>query len=311
MQRSGAKNLIVTDIIEENEMFKDESEFKKIIARLNIDTEPNPAHRETLRRQMLSVFNETAQQSQKRTTPLGVLRRTIMKSPITKLAAAAVIIAAIMLGMYALTGSVEVTSITMAQVRQAMQRIDWMQIINKGGNENEPRIQSPHIDWYSFDSKVQVSIAMRRIVYIDFKTRKQLWWNPAGKNIYEQTIEQTREFADGAAGPFEMIDKTFRIIQAEHNSEIVKELGTYEGQKVDVWTIIRDVKNLPGATRTLTVYIDVDRKLPVAATYDHTQEDGTVLRESNIEFKYPETGPADIYEAGAPRSAQVKPESNP
>ncbi len=81
-------------------MFKDESEFKKIIARLNIDTEPNPAHREKLRRRMLSVFNEIAQQSQKQTTPLGVLRRTIMKSPITKLAAAAVIIIAILIGIH-------------------------------------------------------------------------------------------------------------------------------------------------------------------------------------------------------------------
>ena len=81
-------------------MFKDESEFKKIIARLNIDVEPNPAHRENLRRRMLSVFNETAQQSQKRTTPLGVLRRTIMKSPVTKLAAAAVIIIAALIGIH-------------------------------------------------------------------------------------------------------------------------------------------------------------------------------------------------------------------
>ncbi len=80
-------------------MFKDESEFKRIVARLNIDAEPNPAHRETLRRQMLSVFNETAQQSQKRTTPHGVLRRTIMKSPITKLAAAAAIIIIILSGL--------------------------------------------------------------------------------------------------------------------------------------------------------------------------------------------------------------------
>ncbi len=81
-------------------MFKDESEFKRIVARLNIDAGPNPAHRETLRRRMLSVFNETAQQSQKRTTPLGVLRRTIMKSPVTKLAAAAVVIIAVLIGIH-------------------------------------------------------------------------------------------------------------------------------------------------------------------------------------------------------------------
>jgi outer membrane lipoprotein-sorting protein len=73
-------------------MFKDESECKKVIDRLNIDTEPNTAHHDDLRRQMLRVFNEAKQQSQRTTTPHGVLRRTIMKNPITKLAAAAVIV---------------------------------------------------------------------------------------------------------------------------------------------------------------------------------------------------------------------------
>ncbi len=238
----------------------------------------------------------------------GTIRRNIMKSKWTKLATAAVIIAAIMLGIHILTGSG--TSITLAQVRQAMQRIDWMQIINKGGSENKSQ-GGPQINWFSFTSKVHIGLCKGIVEYDDFKTGKRLWWNPAGKYIYESTIDQTKEFVNGAAGPFEMIDKTFRIIQAEHNSEIVKKPGTYQGQKVDVWTIIRDVKNLPGATRTLTVYIDIVRKLPVAGTYDHTQQDGTILRESDIEFKYPETGPADIYEAGAPRSAQIKPESNP
>jgi len=80
-------------------MFEDESEFKKMIDRLNINTEPNQKHRDDLRRQMLNVFNEAKQQSQKSTTPDGVLRRIIMKSPITKFATAAVIV----LGVFALT----------------------------------------------------------------------------------------------------------------------------------------------------------------------------------------------------------------
>ncbi|MBW7992503.1 MAG: hypothetical protein FVQ84_21150 [Planctomycetes bacterium] len=80
-------------------MFKDESEFKKVIDRLNIDTEQNQKHHDDLRRQMLRVFNEAKHQSQKPATPPGVLRRTIMKSPITKLAAAAAIIIAILAGL--------------------------------------------------------------------------------------------------------------------------------------------------------------------------------------------------------------------
>ena len=80
-------------------MFKDESEFKEIIARLNIDVEPNPAHRETLRRKMLSVFSETGEQCRPRATVFQTLGRTIMKSQITRIAAAAAVII-IVIGLY-------------------------------------------------------------------------------------------------------------------------------------------------------------------------------------------------------------------
>ena len=72
-------------------MFKDEKEFKNIVDKLNIDTKSNQAHREKLKKQMLSVFEET---SQKQTTGQRKpdIWRKIMKSPFIKLAAAAVII---------------------------------------------------------------------------------------------------------------------------------------------------------------------------------------------------------------------------
>ena len=94
-------------------MFKNQADFERIVSRLNIDTEPNPAHRENLRRQMLSVFNETAQ---KRTTLLGVFRRSIMKSPITKLAAAAVIIIGVLISIHYLGGSINMTCAAYAEV---------------------------------------------------------------------------------------------------------------------------------------------------------------------------------------------------
>lgn len=68
-------------------MFENENDFKKIVSQLNIDNKPNDAHRENLRRKMLSAFGEG---QQPKTT-----WQSIMKSPITKLAAAAVIIMAI------------------------------------------------------------------------------------------------------------------------------------------------------------------------------------------------------------------------
>jgi len=78
-------------------MFKNEADFERIVSRLNIDNKPNPAHRENLRWQMLSVFNKTGEQPTTQSRPLW---RTIMKSPITRLAAAAVVIIAVMVGIY-------------------------------------------------------------------------------------------------------------------------------------------------------------------------------------------------------------------
>ena len=71
-------------------MFKDENEFGKIIEKLNIDTKSNPVHRQKLKQQMLSVFEENSQKTAGNSIP--DIWRIIMKSPITKIAAAAVII---------------------------------------------------------------------------------------------------------------------------------------------------------------------------------------------------------------------------
>ena len=45
----------------------------------------------------------------------------------------------------------------------------------------------------------------------------------------------------------------------------------------------------------------------MAFTDDLKGSDGNVRPTAETEFRYPETGPADIYAAGAPKSAQIKP----
>jgi outer membrane lipoprotein-sorting protein len=81
-------------------MFRDEADFEKAVGRLNVDTEPNPAHREKLRRQMLSAFNKAEHESPTRIIVFRALRRITMKSPITKIAAAAAIIIAALIIIY-------------------------------------------------------------------------------------------------------------------------------------------------------------------------------------------------------------------
>lgn len=270
----------------------------------NIRPTTGPA---TDRRIISAVKTAMAKRNERSTAPenaSGLKRRIIMSSNWTKLVTAAAIVAVVAVGMHALTGSIDGTSVTLAQVKQAMQTIDWMKIINRGGDENQ-NPSDPKIELFSFESNVHVTTFKGTIRYRDFKTGKALSWAPGDTTITESTISQSETFAYGAAGPFEMIDNTLRLTQAENDANITRELGTYHGNKVEVWKSKWDMKNQRGASRTLTIYIDPTKRLPIAATFEHGRPDGNVT-ESNIEFEYPQTGPADIYQAGAPASLQIK-----
>jgi hypothetical protein len=188
----------------------------------------------------------------------------------------------------------------MAQVRHAMEKIDWMQCVTK---TEEGTIST----WYSFASKVTVYVYIKdRILYRDFKTRKKLVWSPGSEAIYESDIDEDRQFAGGVSDIYAGLTKAFDSMEAKSDYKVTKEIGTYQGQKVEIWTG-RRVKGRPGPTHTelFTMYIDVDKKLPLAATDVKKGADGDI--QLDVEFKYPKTGPADIYEAGAPKTAEITP----
>ena len=70
-------------------MNSNEKDFENIVSRLNIDDSPDDAHRRNLRRRMLSVFNE---KSSRRAITFRTVAKTIIKSRLAKLAAAAAVL---------------------------------------------------------------------------------------------------------------------------------------------------------------------------------------------------------------------------
>lgn len=83
-------------------MFENESDFKKLVDQLDIGAEPNVTHRENLRREMLSAFSQTHRPGPAETPSAGAwqtISRTIFKSRITKLAAAAAAILIVVLAL--------------------------------------------------------------------------------------------------------------------------------------------------------------------------------------------------------------------
>jgi len=120
-----------------------------------------------------------------------------------------------------------------------------------------------------------------------------------------QSREHARRFGMGSS-LYERITESMNSWEADGKYTVTRELGTYQGRKVEIWTA-RRIKGEPKLTRTEKgmFYIDVEKKLPLMAT-DVKGAYGDVQTTNIVEFKYPETGPTDIYEAGAPRSAQIK-----
>jgi hypothetical protein len=271
--------------------------IEKLIKNINIDT--NVKTDNAVFTDVIGAFEKSKKQKLALTEPS--IWRNIMKSPITKIAAAAAIIIAIMLGMYVLTGSLDGTSITMAQVRQAMQEVNWVKMVCRAEDKNA-------LVWYSFASKVQIMVDDEgKIIYFDFNAGKRLVWTPGSEYIYESVIDDGRQFAGGISNIYEALTKSLISWEADGKYKVTREPGTFQGQEVEIWTG-RRIKGEPGPTHTekFTLYIDVDKKLPIAATDVKLADDGSQLT-NEVQFKYPDTGPADIYEAGAPRTVQIKP----
>lgn len=118
-------------------MLKNEADFKKTVSRLNIDNKPNPAHRENLRRQMLFAFKEAKPQPTVRIADFQIFRRTIMRSPVTRIAAATLTIAAILF-VYSFSGSESIAFADVARNIQNARTLTYQSVITPA--DQEPQV---------------------------------------------------------------------------------------------------------------------------------------------------------------------------
>jgi outer membrane lipoprotein-sorting protein len=254
-------------------MFKDEADFEKIVGRLNIDTRPNPAHRETLRRRMLSVFNETAQQSQKRTTPLGILRRIIMKSKITKLAAAAVIIIAILIGVHYLGGSIDGASLAWAEVVEQISSYTKYKCRQRVVREQDPQYPTMQVYHLNLQQRRQ-EVEDGSIHIIDMRRTDAITVElyPA-----QNKATVTKLIGFGPRKDPHIIEMVKRFEQ-----ESTERLGT----KKQNGKILHGFRHQPNKYNDYTVWVDPDTKLPVEIELKHTQRGQTIfLDEFEFDFE--------------------------
>ena len=246
-------------------MFKNEDDFKRIVARLNIDTDPNPDHRESLRRKMLFVFRELQKRSA-RTDTWQNIRRTIMKSPITKLAAAAVIIMAIVLSITLLDKSVIPAAYALEQTIQASHSVRYLHIINTVASQDEPMEF-----WVEFEPSGQLkNMRFNKPAWMDpgdgatvivWKDNKAKLW--VKKKNFLVTIRD-KEIAAEMLRHVEQLDPKFAVErlqskQEQGNTEVEIEVPTDKAEPIIVTAT--HIQEVDSPFQRIVLYIDQATRL--------------------------------------------------
>jgi len=278
-------------------MFKDESEFKKIVNRLKIDTDPNPKHREQLRRQVLSVFNKAGQRPATRITVLQILRIKIMKSPLTKIAAAAVIIIAVLIGLNFFSDSVSITSTAYAEIVERLHNartltyvvetntsIEWMPSMRMEIAFREPgymRMSAPG-GFVSVVDSIRgkgITILPPRKQFIEMDI-SNLQKDPAQQNI--DVIERLRSLPERADEELGTKEIDGRVVQGYR----VTEEGLINTIWIDTQTrnlvlVEMDFLNAPGMSGTISDFrfdVELDDSL-----FDLTPPEGYTRMEIQVD----------------------------
>jgi len=225
--------------------------------------------------------------------------RIIMKSKITKITAAALIIIAVLIGINQFGGSVDLSTIAFAEISEAMKNVSWMHQISKGF---ERGINGKGEQWIGFEAKIFASKpAQGKPVFINIKEQKSYTYEPEINTI---AINHMDNFPLNLYSPMTMLESMHKMIK-EQGGKIVAKQTLYKGQKVQLQEISMSSVGQNNESHVIRLYIQPETKCLIAAQVKGTNANGDVIMDGEMDFSYPQTGPSSIYDLGVPRDAKI------
>ena len=262
--------------------------LEKFIKNVRLDIETN------VNRKVFSNIIKAFEKSKAREKSLNKLNTwsIIMKSNITKLAVAALIIIAVLLILN--NSSVDITSNVYAEITENMQEMPWVHIIMI--------IEYPAIDeriaevdvWYSNNEEI---IGMKDSIrgnYSYSQNEKKYDYNPDTNSItvsYINEADYSNNLINLKAG-FDSWLKQY----GQQGTEINHYLGEFEGEKVEIY----ETQEERGGGK---IYVSPVSRLPIYAEFTDTYQGN----QGNVQFyfEFPESGPRNIYDLGVPRDVPI------
>jgi len=226
--------------------------------------------------------------------------RTIMKSKLTKLTAAAGIIIAVLIGISRFGGTVDLCTISFAQISEAMKKVSWMHQVSKGF---ERGISGKGEQWFGFKAEIFASKpAEGKPVFINVKEHKSYTYDSQNHTI---TLNHIEDFPLNLSSPVTMLESLNQKL-IDSGAVITVEQAQYNGQKAQLQQIsLSSAGQNNDETHLVKLYIEPESKLLIAAQVKGSNAKGDVIMDGEITFTYPSSGPSSIYDLGVPRDAKI------
>ncbi len=256
--------------------------------------------------QVLDDLLKIMEKSKKQFPAHKPTRRIIMKSKITKLATAAVIVIAVLIVINQFGGSIDGSSVAWADIQKALGEVNWMHLVHISNESQEKdnviRGETSRVTWIAFKSKIAIKeYSNGKISYYCHNEGTQYVYNP-GDGVITKSVISDETFPFGSAGPIALFRQLLEKEQ-EKGRTVSRQVGEYKGSEVEIWEVL----NSDEKERIIKakLFIDINKNLPLAVKIEAENHGNAVGSSVEVEFEYPAEGPRDIYEAGAPRSAKI------
>jgi len=291
-------------------MFENERDFRKLVARMKTNDEPNAAHREQLRRQVLETFEQAASRGRRtegrgqRFEPIRP-RFSVVCLPFLRLAIAAAILvaatAAVSMWLGAFGGRP-----TFDRVRLATESAPWLRAVATKYSNDEERTEQ---HWCNFAAKeVYIVPEDWAVVGYDYGAEQmKLAYSPGTKTLFISELPKAGPY--GVESAYNFV-QAFSVLAAKDDVAMEESTAEREGRAVRVYAIERadpalTVDGKAVARLRMTVFADSQTRRIVAAAVEYQGPAGTVTAREDWVMSYPTAGPASIYDLGVPRTARV------
>lgn len=278
---------------------KPSKNIEKIIKNINIET--NAQTDESVLDDVVRAF-EASKVITTAATKLNI-RRIIMESKITKVAAAVLLITGVIVGFSVFTGSSDMASVALGDVREAFIAQPWVHVIYDNGRE----------EWMNLRESKHFYISESGwCFFVDRALNTRLEYSPNSDHILEVA---PKTYPEGKVPPWEpgIAWEVALGFFAEGDSkalgqytDIERYVDTLDGQDIVRFNIyyIDALDNRVLATQILA---DPESRLPIRIRSRLT----LALRERmgveyiTGEYDFPDTGPESIFDLGVPSNLKV------